>query len=179
MPEESWDLMISAIREATSSFISTTLNGYTNGEQERQLSPHLWSITTNVVSRPTLQPSQLPYLILDCLYLREHPSHLSFLQSLKTARDIDAARTMLIGFTHPVAHAEWLEGCRSIDGTGTGKEKGFAVKVGEWAGVQRMEDELEDVRQWGGVVRPAWDGMKIGVLRGNVVRYGGEDDEEW
>ncbi len=100
--------------------------------------------------------------------------------------DIDATRTLLIGFTHPVSHKEWLDGCLDIDrmmrstrSTREIKEEGFRKKMEEWAGVQGMEDELDEVRKWGGVVRPAWDGMKIGVLEGEVVEYGGEDDEEW
>ncbi|KAJ7919024.1 beta-lactamase-like protein, partial [Mycena leptocephala] len=51
---------------------------------------------------------QLPVCILDCLHLRSHPSHFGLEQSVEAARKIGAKRTYLLGFSHEVAHDEYV-----------------------------------------------------------------------
>jgi hypothetical protein len=174
MPPEAWDTMVDTVRKAVRSREPAA--------PPRSITPGTWSVVDDPQHRPTLDRGQLPYLVLDALFLREHPSHLSFLQALKSARDIDARRTLLVGFTHPTSHAEWLSACRRAAREG-GEELGeakFWQLVKEHARIQGMETELEEVGKWGGCVRPAWDGQRVGVsVDGELVRYGGEDDEEW
>lgn len=50
----------------------------------------------------------LPALILDCLRLRPHTSHLGIAESIAIARRIGATRTYLTGFGHEVAHEEYI-----------------------------------------------------------------------
>jgi hypothetical protein len=75
-----------------------------------------------------------------------------------------------------------LAACRQATGQG-GEELGeakFWQLFMEHARLQGMEVELQEVREWGGCVRPAWDGLKIGVsIDGEFVRYAEENDEEW
>lgn len=51
---------------------------------------------------------QLSVCILDCLHLRSHPSHFGLEQSVEAARKIGAKRTYLLGFSHEVAHDEYV-----------------------------------------------------------------------
>ncbi|KAF7367265.1 Lactamase-B domain-containing protein [Mycena sanguinolenta] len=51
---------------------------------------------------------QLPVCILDCLHLRSHPSHFGLEQSIAAARKIGAKRTYLVGFSHELAHDEYV-----------------------------------------------------------------------
>jgi len=94
---------------------------------------------------------QLPVCILDCLHLRSHPSHFGLDQSVAAARKIGAKRTYLLGFSHEVAHDEY-------------------VSIGETiGGVKPLSKPTENVEQgiemigegdpiW---VRPAHDGLRI------------------
>ena len=48
-------------------------------------------------------------LVLNALWWREHPTHLSFEEAIEVARDIGAERTWLTHLTHETGHAELLE----------------------------------------------------------------------
>ncbi len=172
-------------------------NGYANGHANgtdgtvahagvhRQIQHAKWSLVEAPGERPVLTPGQLPYLIIDTLFMREHPSHLSFLQTVKSARDIDAQRTLCVGFTHPLAHAEWLAGYRAIDASPAAaalpREERMMSEIKQHAAQQGMQAEWDEAKAWGGCVRPAWDGQRIGLdVEGRVVRYEDEDNEkEW
>ncbi|KAJ6626845.1 beta-lactamase-like protein [Mycena sp. CBHHK59/15] len=59
---------------------------------------------------------QLPVCILDCLNLRSHPSHFGLEKSVVAARKIAAKRTYLLGFSHEVAHDEYVTIGEAIGG---------------------------------------------------------------
>ncbi|KAJ7275455.1 beta-lactamase-like protein [Mycena haematopus] len=96
---------------------------------------------------------QLPVCILDCLHLRSHPSHFGLEQSVAAARKIVAKRTYLLGFSHELAHDEY-------------------VKIGEViGGAERphdlTENEIKGMNMIGTGdpiwVRPAHDGLRIEI----------------
>jgi len=48
-------------------------------------------------------------LVLNALWWREHPTHLSIEEAVEVAQDIGAERTLLTHLTHETSHAELLE----------------------------------------------------------------------
>ncbi|KAJ6574682.1 beta-lactamase-like protein [Mycena capillaripes] len=102
---------------------------------------------------------QLPVCILDCLHLRSHPSHFGLEQSVEAARKIGAKRTYLLGFSHEVAHDEYVRITEVIGG-------------GE-APADPTENEVKGLGQIGEGnpiwVRPAHDGLKIQIAPDKVV----------
>ncbi|KAJ7169471.1 beta-lactamase-like protein [Mycena filopes] len=103
---------------------------------------------------------QLPVCILDCLHLRSHPSHFGMEQSVLAARKIGAKRTYLLGFSHEIAHDEY-------------------VTIGEVIGggaapADPTENELKGLGMIGEGepiwVRPAHDGLKIQISSDKVVK---------
>jgi phosphoribosyl 1,2-cyclic phosphate phosphodiesterase len=48
-------------------------------------------------------------LVLNALWWREHPTHLSIEEAIEVAQDIGAERTLLTHLTHETGHAELLE----------------------------------------------------------------------
>jgi hypothetical protein len=117
-----------------------------------------WEVLQN--ERP-----QIPCLILDCLDLRPHPSHLSFPQALALAMLLEPASTFLVGFVHSVAHKEWEAACREIQGTRqVGEEDEMIARV-EHAAAEHghaMADIWKQARgTWGGYIRPAFDGQLL------------------
>ncbi|KAF8634423.1 hypothetical protein AX15_000874 [Amanita polypyramis BW_CC] len=96
-------------------------------------------------------------LVLDCLRLRPHTSHLGLEEAVKVARRIGAARTYLTGFGHEVSHEEY-------------------VTIGEMVGGGAKEVLTENERQGAELaeigrgkeiwVRPAHDGLRVVVGRG-------------
>lgn len=102
-----------------------------------------------------------PVLVLDCLRVQKHTSHLSVSESLEVARRMDAQRTYLLGFSHEMSHDDY-------------------VAVGEAAGGKELsETELALLKQrdlecaykgrqiW---VRPAFDGLRVCVSDDGTVR---------
>lgn len=112
-------------------------------------------------------PAQLPCLILDCLRLQPHVSHLSFCQALSVAQKLSPAATYLVGFTHPASHHEWEAACEEVQGTrGAGEEQTFvdAVKKSAVKQGEAMDRAWEEARaQWKGFVRPGYDGQLIEI----------------
>jgi hypothetical protein len=95
---------------------------------------------------------QLPVCILDCLHLRSHPSHFGLEQSVEAARKIGAKRTYLLGFSHEVAHDEYV---------------GILQAIGGEPPADPTENELKGLGMIGEGdpiwVRPAHDGLKIEI----------------
>ncbi|KAF7367264.1 Lactamase-B domain-containing protein [Mycena sanguinolenta] len=96
---------------------------------------------------------QLPVCILDCLELRTHPSHFGLEQSIEAARKIDAKRTYFLGFSHKLAHDEY-------------------VRIGEVIGGADLPTDLTENEANGMEligkgnpiwVRPAHDGLRIEI----------------
>jgi hypothetical protein len=111
-------------------------------------------------------PGSLPCLILDCLRLEPHVSHLSFAQSLAITQKLAPKETFLVGFTHPASHVEWEAACQEVEGTRTGEEQAFVNAVGKSAVKQGavMERVWEEAKSdWKGFVRPGFDGQVIEI----------------
>ncbi|KAI0374482.1 hypothetical protein BV20DRAFT_961656 [Pilatotrama ljubarskyi] len=93
-----------------------------------------------------------PVLVLDCLRLQPHTSHLSMSQAVEYARRFGAAKTYLTGFSHEVSHDEYRTMLESVGGrVPPQSELTETVKRG-------LETLEEGPEIW---VRPAFDGLKI------------------
>ncbi|KAJ7785884.1 beta-lactamase-like protein [Mycena metata] len=103
---------------------------------------------------------QLPVCILDCLHLRSHPSHFGMEQSVQAARRIGAKRTYLLGFSHEVAHDEYV---RITEVIGGGEPPADPTES-EVKGLE-MIGEGEPI--W---VRPAHDGLRIEISPDKLVK---------
>ncbi|KAF8213524.1 beta-lactamase-like protein [Mycena galopus ATCC 62051] len=102
---------------------------------------------------------QVPVCILDCLHLRSHPSHFGLDQSIAAARKIGAKRTYLLGFSHELAHDEYVTIGEVVGGAApppnpTENELGGLEKIGEGDPI------------W---LRPAHDGLKIEISPEQLV----------
>ncbi|KAJ6519417.1 beta-lactamase-like protein [Mycena sanguinolenta] len=97
---------------------------------------------------------QLPVCILDCLELRTHPSHFGLEQSVEAARKIGAKRTYLLGFSHKLAHDEYVKIGKVIGGAAVPMD----LTENEANGMELIGkgDPI-----W---VRPAHDGLKIEIF---------------
>ncbi|KAJ6501646.1 beta-lactamase-like protein [Mycena vitilis] len=108
--------------------------------------------------RPT-SGRQLPVCILDCLHLRSHPSHFGMDMSIEAARKIGARRTYLLGFSHEVAHDEYV----NITAVVGGAEPPEDPSENEAKGLTQIG---EGNPIW---VRPAHDGLKIQISPDELV----------
>lgn len=94
----------------------------------------------------------LSVLVLDCLGLRPHTSHLGIEESIKIARRIGATRTYLTGFGHRVSHDEYVTLGEMVGGTDKGVDK--------MTENERQGAEL--IGQGKGIwLRPAHDGLRV------------------
>ncbi|KAF7306566.1 Lactamase-B domain-containing protein [Mycena indigotica] len=108
---------------------------------------------------PSISPSkdyQLPVCILDCLHLRSHPSHFGVEQAMIAARRIAAKRTYLLGFSHEIAHDEYVTLCEAVGGKTPQRSN---LTENEVKGLSLI-GEGEPI--W---VRPAHDGLRIQISR--------------
>ncbi|KAJ9116860.1 hypothetical protein QFC22_004517 [Naganishia vaughanmartiniae] len=155
IPTGTWEKMVSAIQPGTSGSSSPPTND--------TISP------SKLPFSASLPPSSrsLPCLILDCLRLEPHGSHLSFIQSLSICLHLSPRETYLVGFTHPNSHNEWVAGCREVEGTrAEGEEDGFLAAVEKSAvrqGKEMMSVWERAKSEWKGFVRPAYDGQVVRI----------------
>ena len=109
-----------------------------------------------------LQASPIPVLVLDCLRLKPHLSHLSMEQAVGYARQLKAHKTYLLGFSHEVSHEEYETMLRAVGGRRVPqRELTEAVK----AGLDTLD--LAGERVW---VRPAFDGLQVFVSEKGQAR---------
>lgn len=109
-----------------------------------------------------LQSSPTPVLVLDCLRLKPHLSHLSMEQAVGYARQLKAQRTYLLGFSHEVSHEEYETMLRAVGGRRVPqKELTEVVK----AGLDTLD--LAGEKVW---VRPAFDGLQVFVSERGQAR---------
>ncbi len=109
-----------------------------------------------------LQSSPAPVLVLDCLRLEPHLSHLSMEQAVGYARQLKARRTYLLGFSHEVSHEEYETMLSAVGGRDVPqKELTEAVK----AGLDTLD--LAGAKVW---VRPALDGLQVFVSEKGQAR---------
>lgn len=103
----------------------------------------------------------MPVLVLDCLRLRSHVSHMGVQEAVSTVRRLNPSRTYLTGFGHEISHDEY-------------------VTIGKAAGVDSPKDithmslmerqGTEMVREgkpmW---IRPSHDGLRVFVSSDDSV----------
>jgi len=104
---------------------------------------------------------RLPALILDCLRLRSHQSHLGFAESIKVARQIGATKTYLTGFSHEVAHEEYVTITEAVGGILKDTQ---TLTESERSGIELIPCGQQ---LW---VRPAHDGLRLFVSEDGIVR---------
>jgi len=112
---------------------------------------HIPDDSWNIIRSPQSQ-SQLPVCVLDCLRLREHPSHFGLAESVSAARKIAAKRTYFTGFSHDLTHDEYVT-IGEIIGGSKKQEKKLTVNENKGAGMIRSGEKI-----W---VRPAHDGLRV------------------
>ncbi|KAG9314608.1 PRELI-like family-domain-containing protein [Chiua virens] len=94
---------------------------------------------------PVIQGGQKAVLVIDCLRLRGHMSHMGIGEAAATIRRIRAKRSYMTGFNHDVSHEEYTR---------------IGERVGSWAteglendtvrrGVELMRGGLEGEVHWG------------------------------
>lgn len=98
----------------------------------------------------------LPVLVLDCLRLRPHTSHVGLEGSIELARRIRASRTYLTGFSHDVAHDEYVAIGEAVTRGGTEKDVELLTETEKY-GLALVK---EGARLW---LRPAHDGLRVFV----------------
>lgn len=120
---------------------------------------------------PSLPDRLLDVLILDCLRLEPHSSHLSHAQAVAMSTRVRAKETWLVGFTHPDPHRLW-EAAGAMVEHGVANQAGnenedqelseFMVKRKKCAVKQGLESVWDRARQdWKGKCYPAYDGQVI------------------
>ncbi|CAL1696278.1 unnamed protein product [Somion occarium] len=103
-----------------------------------------------------------PVLVLDCLCLETHSSHLGFRDSVAYARRFDSQRTYLTGFGHEVSHEEYVILGEAVEGKFP--PPNAELTENESKGL-RLVGEGKQI--W---VRPAYDGLKVLVNKDGVAR---------
>ena len=121
-----------------------------------RLTSYKWASPASQSSPESRPPTGPPVLVLDCLGLTKHASHLSLAQSVDYARQIDAQKTYLVGFSHRVAHDEYETLLRAVGGVSPPPK--VTEKVQE--GLKLLGDLQKQKRIW---VRPGYDGLRIFV----------------
>lgn len=95
--------------------------------------------------------NRIPVLVLDCLRIRPHASHLGLKQAVEVVRRLGPRRTYFVGFTHDMTHEEYTEVLRALE-----REQDLANVTPE---VRHAIELIEGgEKQW---VRPAFDGLRI------------------
>jgi hypothetical protein len=104
-----------------------------------------------------------PLLVLDCLRLLKHTSHFGLQEAAGAAREMGARRTLLVGFSHDVAHEEWARILPAARGTLPSREGMSKV---EREGIELLEKEKGKPVH----LAAAWDGMRCWVGSDGDVR---------
>ena len=137
-------------------------------------------------SSPSSSPSHRgpPVLILDCLRLNAHTSHLGLGESITFAQRFDAQRTYITGFEHEVAHDEYVtlteavtwdddKMVSDVQNTIARGSSGRSSKVIEGLDILAKSKEKYE-GDWKKIwVRPAFDGLKVTLGEDGVVRDDG------
>jgi len=103
----------------------------------------------------------LPALVLDCLRLGSHQSHLGIAESIRVARQIGATKTYLTGFSHDVAHEEYVTITEAVGGI---LKDTRTLTESERSGIELVPCGRQF---W---VRPAHDGLRLFVSEDGIVR---------
>lgn len=101
-----------------------------------------------------------PIFALDCLRISSHTSHYGIEDSIKTARQMGAQRTYLLGFSHDLQHEDWVTITEEASGE---KHEGSKAAVIDKYGLHGLR---EGDPIW---VRPAFDGLRVFVSENGDV----------
>ncbi|OJA07623.1 hypothetical protein AZE42_01128 [Rhizopogon vesiculosus] len=104
----------------------------------------------------------MPVLVLDCLRLMAHTSHMGIKEAVATVRRLNPRRTYLTGFSHDVSHDEYITVGKAAGGEGpidTGN-----MSTTERRGVKRIG---EGNPVW---IRPSHDGLRVFISNDGSVR---------
>ncbi|KAH0838540.1 hypothetical protein J3R83DRAFT_6859 [Lanmaoa asiatica] len=108
---------------------------------------------------PVIQAGyQKSVLVIDCLRLRGHMSHMGVREAAAAIRRIGARRSYMTGFNHDVPHEEYV---RMGEREGEGR-----LSDTERKGIELMREGLEGEVHW---VRPAHDGLRVILCRDGRV----------
>ncbi|KAF9243848.1 beta-lactamase-like protein [Melanogaster broomeanus] len=123
-------------------------------------------------------------LVIDCLRLRAHTSHMGVQEAADTIRRLGAIRNYMVGFGHEISHEEYV-----TIGEAAGEEESLGGKGGNSLRVpenhKMSESEREGVKAVrkgkkegkGHWVRPSHDGLRVFVSRDGSVRDETYDSE--
>jgi len=115
-------------------------------------------------SRSSTDSRPLPVVVLDCLRLHPHTSHVGLGGSTALARKINALRTYWTGFSHDVTHNEYITLGEIVGGA---KREPSQLTEIELEGSAIIEEVQSNNNIW---VRPAHDGLRVFLDReGQVV----------
>lgn len=178
-------------RSNSLSHASTILNGNT-GKEEEKVYPYLClgfkienrlayiSDTSHIPDHiwPILEPriiedgseERLPLLIMDCLRLHPHTSHNGVEAAMKMTRRVNASRTYLTGFSHEVAHDEYVKLGEIVGGA---EYDEASLTENEKAGLE-LAGKGDNI--W---VRPAHDGLRIVIKPGPDGQVASIEDESY
>jgi hypothetical protein len=104
----------------------------------------------------------MPVLVLDCLRLMAHTSHMGIQEAVATVRRFNPTRTYLIGFGHDISHDEYV-----TVGKAAGEEGSIdtaRMSTAERRGVKRIG---EGKPVW---IRPSHDGLRAFVSSDDSVQ---------
>ncbi|KAG1754993.1 beta-lactamase-like protein [Suillus paluster] len=96
----------------------------------------------------------MPVLVLDCLRLRAHTSHMGVREAVATVRRLNPRRTYMTGFSHDISHDEY-------------------VTIGKAAGGDSPRDttSMSVTERRGPVwIRPSHDGLRVFVSSDDSVK---------
>lgn len=125
----------------------------------------VWRMLLSISPHGDLFHAAPPVLVLDCLRVQPHTSHLSIAQSVEVARRMKAQRTYWLGFGHELSHEEYVAIGEVVGGKDPSE---MELTSRELAALQTLE---EGPRVW---VRPAFDGLRVFVSDDDAAR-----DEEY
>ncbi|KIJ68691.1 hypothetical protein HYDPIDRAFT_24946 [Hydnomerulius pinastri MD-312] len=130
-------------------------------------------------------PRPKPVLVIDCLRLRPHTSHMGVREAAAAIRRVGARRSYMIGFSHEVSHEEYVTIGKAageeeddlgsgLGGTGV-VENGKMLSEFERQGVEMMrEGKTAGKGHW---IRPSHDGLRVFISSDGSVRDETYDSE--
>jgi hypothetical protein len=172
VPSKTWDKLYRAV----SGGVTTATTAVESDSSSTKTQPKLLPFS---VDSPDLPSNSIDTLILDCLRVVDHSSHLSYIQALALSMKIKADKTLLVGFTHPDRHVLWEhvgqvirgESGRVGEGTNTTDEEDdegvkrekeeFRARIERSGKEQGLDTVWEQALRWKGWIDPAFDGQVV------------------
>ncbi|KAG0703157.1 beta-lactamase-like protein [Suillus ampliporus] len=104
----------------------------------------------------------MPVLVLDCLRLRAHTSHMGVGETVATVRRLNPKRTYMTGFSHDISHDEYIT---------IGKAAGGNVPKDTTSMSDMERRGVEMIREGKPVwIRPSHDGLRVFVSSDDSVK---------